>query len=251
MPYKNNIIILTTGSSGSSVLAGLIAKQGFWLGEDTKKLNFDTYENGELVDLNIQLLEMAGFKRRDCNDLPPPSIENVKALKHSKDLTIFKEFVQKCKQNSPWLWKDPRLSYTIHFWAMFEEVRDCNFIFIDRDPKQSYSGLVLSRKIPMSYRQQLTMNTNYKMSCDLFFEQYDLPVYQFLFEDLIMYPEKFIRSINENFDFNITMDDLRQIYRGNLYQKRYNKGSFLKARFYYFLYRFIKKDYIKFPRDNL
>jgi hypothetical protein len=67
---KSNIVILTTGSSGSSVRAGIIATQGYWLEYKTKKLDFDTYENARLVNLNMYLLRASGLKRRDCNDFP-------------------------------------------------------------------------------------------------------------------------------------------------------------------------------------
>lgn len=67
-----SVIILTTGSSGSSVLASVIAREGFWLGTKTAILDFNIYENAELVKLNISLLRKAGYRRRDANDLPPP-----------------------------------------------------------------------------------------------------------------------------------------------------------------------------------
>lgn len=246
---NKNLIVLTTGSSGSSVLTGLIAKQGFWLGEKTKKLNFDTYENAELVDLNIKILELSGFKRRDCNDMPAPSIERISELINEVDPTPFLKFLKKCKKNQPWLWKDPRLAYTIHFWAQFKDIKNADYLFIDRDPKQSYAGLILSRKVPMSYQEQIIMNQNYKKSCDSCLEKYGLSIYRCLFEDLILEPEEFIQNLNNEFGFNISIHDLTEVYKGNLYTKRYNRWSLLKAKIQYLLYKHIKKDYIRFPRS--
>jgi hypothetical protein len=46
---RKNVIILTSGLSGSSVLAGLIANAGYWVGDETfKKDDYDTFENREL-----------------------------------------------------------------------------------------------------------------------------------------------------------------------------------------------------------
>lgn len=246
----NNLIILTTGSSGSSVLAGLISTQGYYLGEETKHLNFNTYENSELVDLNIQLLEHITFKRRDCNDIPPPDVERIRNLHATLDLRPFESFVQKCNQKGPWLWKDPRLAYTIHFWAQFEDVCRADYLFIDRDPCQSYSGLILSRKIMMHFKEQKEMNQNYYKSIEQFIAKQNCQLHSFLFEDLILQPEKFLRRLNKKFQWNIKMSDLKNIYKGNLYRMRYNKSDFLKANLCYYAYKYLKNDYIKFPRSE-
>ncbi len=112
----DNLVILTTGSSGSSVLAGLIARQGYWIGRKTAHLHFNTYENADLVALNIALLRKAGYLRRDANDLPPPDVSRLEALRDTEDLATYRAFVEECERHRPWLWKDPRLAYTIHFW---------------------------------------------------------------------------------------------------------------------------------------
>jgi hypothetical protein len=57
-----NVIVLTSGLSGSSVLTSLVAKAGYWTGETHKKHDYDTYENTELLDLNLKILAPAGSK---------------------------------------------------------------------------------------------------------------------------------------------------------------------------------------------
>ena len=62
-----NVIILTTGISGSSVITGLLAKSGLWAGDDTVfKDNitgkYETYENQKLVNLNTSLLKEVGLE---------------------------------------------------------------------------------------------------------------------------------------------------------------------------------------------
>lgn len=246
---KHNVIILTTGSSGSSVLAGVIGSQGYWLGAETKKLRFDTYENAELVDLNIEILKASGFNRYDCNDIPPPSIGAIRDLASRIEIGPFNKFIEKSINHSPWLWKDPRLSYTIHFWAQLIEMNSIKFIFITRDPIQSYSGLILTRKMPMSFSQQLTMNQNYEKSCEAFFVEKGIDCFRCIFEDFILDPEKFIQKLNTYLDLKISIKDVKSIYRGRLYKRRYDQFSFLKAKLYYLLYRYIKHDFIRFPRN--
>jgi hypothetical protein len=61
-----NVIVLTTGLSGSSLVTGFIAKNGFWNGSETVVKNnstgqYDTYENNALVELNDALIQEIGF----------------------------------------------------------------------------------------------------------------------------------------------------------------------------------------------
>ena len=89
---KQNLIILTGGLSGSSVLAGLINKAGYWLGTKTTKVKYDTFENSKLVELNIKLFRNSGYFWRGVDDIPPPSAELILKKANSLDLLIFNQF---------------------------------------------------------------------------------------------------------------------------------------------------------------
>lgn len=247
---QRNTIILTTGSSGSSVLAGILGTKGYWLGERTKQIGFDTYENAELVDLNIELLRLSGFNRRDCNDIPPPSIGKMKVLADSRNIERFRLFVEKCNTRGPWLWKDPRLSYTIHFWKSLLDLNAIDFIFIEREPRQSYAGLLLKRQVPMSYAQHNLMNQQYKQSCKQFFAENSLQFLHITFEKLLAQPDRCLEEIGSHLNFNLTINDLQRVYRGELQRKRWPVLYFYKAVLFYFGYRYILRDYIKFPRTD-
>ena len=55
---KHNVIILTHGISGSSVVSALLAQAGYWLGEETRiKPGYNTFENSSLVSINENLLK--------------------------------------------------------------------------------------------------------------------------------------------------------------------------------------------------
>lgn len=243
-----NLIIFTTGSSGSSVLAGVIARQGYWLGEATKQLTFDTFENSELVDLNITLLKKSGFRRRDCNDLPPPNIKSLREVSVTLDLEPFRKFLKKCEMHRPWLWKDPRLAFTIHFWAEIHDFTDAKIIFIRRDPRQSYGGLILSRKTPISYKEYTAINNNYENSFLEFVKSKNVNhVLTLTFEDLLLHPLVVLENINNYLGVNISIADLKAVYKGKLGRLRYSFLDYLNARVQYLVYRYILNDYVRFP----
>jgi len=246
-----NIIIFTTGASGSSVLAGLLASQGFWLGHETAKLQFDTYENAQLVDLNIQILRKAGYSRRDANDLPPPDVQRIEALIKTEDLGPYTAFVKECENHRPWLWKDPRLAYTMHFWRHIVDVKSVKFVVITREFDQAYAGLIHSRRVYMSPKQYKLINDNYIKSIDLFFKKVGTrSSVSLTFEDLILSPQRMIQQMNEALETSLSVETLERVYKGKLYKKRYHHFDYFRA-----LGKFIIKmaigDVQRFPRREV
>ena len=234
---KKNIIIITPGQSGSSVLAGVIATQGYWLGEDTKKLSFDTHENAGLVDLNIKILEMMGFKGVLKTDMSRDFFAKMKRIAGSIDSDPFRRFINECDAHSPWIWKDPRLSFTIHLWDQLMDMKKCKFILITRDLVQDFAGSVLKRKSALSLRERKTLSEKYKTSWNLFFENRGLDCFKCTFEDMLLDPEAFLERLNPFLDTTLTVADVKSVYEGELYKKRYGPFSVTKAGLYYILYR--------------
>lgn len=147
---RPNVIILTGGYNGSSVLTGLLARAGFWLGNSTAKVRYETFENQKLVDLNIKLLKSSGFRWNDVTELPPPSIVEIEKLSLNLSVHEFERLVHECNSNKPWLWKDPRLCYTIFFWRRFIDLDRCRFILMTRDIKQTWTSAILKGS-PISF----------------------------------------------------------------------------------------------------
>jgi hypothetical protein len=247
---RKDVIIFTSGSSGSSVLAGTLGQKGYWLGDETKKLRFDTYENARLVDLNKELLRATGFKRHDCNDIPPPSIEKIRELYFKSNVKKYVDFVGQCNENRPWLWKDPRLSYTIHFWDRLIDLNNIDIVFIERDPYQSYAGLLLSRKVPMSFSQHNLMNSNYVSSFMTFIHNNQLKYFHLIFEDLLLHPERCLSELGAYLGIELHRSDLENVYKGSLSKTRWRYHDFFRAYMTYFGYKYLRKDVVQFPRGE-
>src|SRR5437867_1497162 len=105
---KDNVVILTTGLSGSSVLTGLIARAGYWPGDSTHKKEYDTFENQELVKLNKALIDDAGFKGDYMTQFSPEAIRRVSTIDATAGKDRYRMFINTCDGHRPWIWKDPR-----------------------------------------------------------------------------------------------------------------------------------------------
>lgn len=247
---KKNIIILTGGLSGSSVLAGLLATKGYWLGSETKKIRYPTNENSRLVDLNIEILQRSGYGWDDAVDIPPPSVASIQAIAGQADLAHFKSFVAECHDNSPWLWKDPRLCYTIYFWKNFLDLSNCKFILMSRDIQQAWTGIVLKGKMPITFDDLNVVETNCLEHSKAFFKQENLDFLPVVFEDLLVDPQKTIQQLNAFLEIDLNLQDFISVYKGPLYKPRWSKLDAHKAAIKLAGYKYIKQDIIAFPRKK-
>ena len=245
-----NVVILTSGLSGSSVLAGLLGKAGYWLGHETKKIGYDTYENSELVDLNRRVLHDSGFFHEDAGDLPPPSIPRIAALAEGGRLEVYRRFLQKCSENAPWVWKDPRLCYTMFFWNRIHDFSSSRFIFATRDSRQAWTGLVLRGRVNMAWEDYLRIERNDEDAAQRFLRKHSIHAHSVAFEDLILQPEEVIEGLNNFLGTSITMADFRNIYRGSLGSLRWSRTDFVRARLKVTIAARVLRRGVTFPQTD-
>src|SRR5215472_209946 len=75
-----NVIILTSGLSGSSVLTALICRAGYWSGDRThKKPHYDTFENERLIELDCRIIAEAGYRGNYLLEFSPEAIAEIEA----------------------------------------------------------------------------------------------------------------------------------------------------------------------------
>ena len=226
---KKNVIILTHGWTGSSVFSALIGKAGYWKGDNThKKPDYDTHENKELIQLNNRLMEELGFEGDHEHEFSLETIENMAKRAEGIDLSPYQAFVDKCEQNKPWIWKDPRLTWTIRVWAKLLDLQNVAFVILTRDDEQAWISCNLRRHI-QSRRFTKAYNHGITSSLEKFLNDNQCGFVRYEFEDLLLTPEKTIEELNGFLDINLTMEDLTSVYRYPLYKKSRNWKDKLEA----------------------
>jgi len=244
---KSNLIILTPGLSGSSVLTALLSKSGYFLGDNTAKIQYDTFENQKLVEHNISLLRQTGYQRDDPGDIPPPSVEKIRALHNNIDIAPYIDFIKECEKSSPWIWKDPRLSYTMFFWKELLTMNDCNFILITREMDQIWTGLILRARLPVSLKNLRKVQGNAISSARQFLNAYSINALELNFEGLLLYPENTLDLLNSFLGLNISRKELSSVYTGKLNRKRWSWHQKALACLYFMLYKAMGKE-VRIPR---
>lgn len=226
---KKNVIVLTVGLAGSSVLTALLSRAGFWVGEETKgKPDYNTWENARLVDLNRRLLREVGFTDDWKMVFRPDYMDRILAGAQKLDPSPYRAFVDDCNQHAPWIWKDPRLWLTIRYWQQFLSLEDLFFLVIRRDPVQAWISMTIRRQI-QSFEYAKNYDNSVHSTITDFLQQTGSPYLDLVYEDLLTKPDKTIDTINRSLGTGLSVDDLRSVFRGKLFRRQHGFSSFLRA----------------------
>lgn len=110
--------------SGTSLAASIFGKKGYYVAHSEKndlqkadRFNPSGYwEASSLMAENKKILRSVGFAHDNTWFFDPISEEQVLAIRKLAPLPGHLDFVDEYNRNSPWLWKDPRLCYTLAYW---------------------------------------------------------------------------------------------------------------------------------------
>ena len=147
-----NVIILTTGISGSSVITGFLTKAGLWAGDDTVYKDnitgkYETFENRKLVELNDSLFETIGVDFEGKARYDANARDRFNNIYSEIDTTKYLDFVDECNAHSPWIWKDPRLFLTIGFWKNCLDLSNTKVVVLHRNSYELWKSLTIKRII--------------------------------------------------------------------------------------------------------
>ncbi len=229
----DNVIILGGGRTGSSFLAGLIARDRFYINH--KKIRNrrgypdGDYENPELVDLDRAILLNSGYGFSKLHWSANVDVEAIKKLSKETTDKKYQDLVNKCERNAPWLWKDPRLCFTIYFWRDRVNLDNIKFVFITRDKEDIFKSFT---KFQVTYTKSEIFNKNdwQNDSVNKFFEEANIEPLHIDYPELKK-KEHIIKKINDFLGTEITKKDYERIYRSN-YRKKEKSWQF-RMRYYW------------------
>jgi hypothetical protein len=226
---KKNLIILTHGWTGSSVFSGLVERVGYWTGSETfKKVDYDTHENADLVVMNRRMMKELRYEGEYEHEFVPSIIEELAVRAQDLDLSPYRQFVAQCNQYRPWVWKDPRLTWTIRVWERVLSTSEIAFMILTRDDTQAWISSNIRRHI-QSMRFTREYNHGITASNLRYVKDRGLPHVQFSFEDLLLRPEATLDSINHFLELSLSMSDLEDVYKYPLRRKSRGAKDFFLA----------------------
>jgi len=232
-PARKNVIVLTHGWTGSSAFSALFGAAGYWLGAETMlKPDYDTFENAGLVRLNNRLLQRLAPDLNHEHCFSDDDVQRIARRAAGVDQPDCREFVALCEQHGPWLWKDPRLTWTIRIWANLVDLRNTAFLVLTRDHTQAWISANLRRHVQSgAFTRQY--NGGITRSNLRFLQERSLEHLQLSFEDLLLAPETTLDKLNTYFGLGLSFEQLKAVCKLPLHRKSRNWRDFVVAMLIY------------------
>ena len=212
-----NVIVLTTGLSGSSVLSGVISESGYWAGNETvikdnSSGQYNTYENVELVELNDRLCDKADFLFDDIAWYKTNGQQVFEEILETTEAASFREFLSSCKSHQPWIWKDPKVWLTIGFWKNFIDPKSTRIILLRRNGFNLWLSQVVKRII---YDYFYLDRAEKKARAELkkYLNENNLEFIQVEFESLVSDTELELEKINQFLGSDIKLEHWDKVHQ--------------------------------------
>ncbi len=211
---KHNVIILTTGLSGSSLFTKLLCKHGYWCGEKTITKNnysghYNTYENEVLVKLNQTLLDKCQVDFSVQDQFDDKLFAQIEKLSQTIDLKPYTAFIKECDNHQPWVWKDPRLIHTLGFWLKLIDRENCRFLYVARRPWWLWVSFLNKRRL-IDYTTLKHYETQSLSKSINALKSWGGLVELFYFDDLISNPKTSLGRLNRFLRISISLEDFKQ-----------------------------------------
>jgi len=175
----NNIIILGTGRSGTSMTAGLFSGGDYFMGDRINKPN-ETNPKGQFEDYHINQLN-ENLIDKVVNSRPEGWIGDTffscRPRKDQKWLSILKKPVDFVKLNdqqihkiqyyaskSPFCYKDPRFSYSLPIWLPY--LTNTKYIIVFRHPSLTINSMLVQK-------QRVTHLSDFKFDRSYLYKVYE------------------------------------------------------------------------------
>ena len=139
-PSRQNVIVVGMARSGTSMTADLFQRHGYFVAAEQAELRSGDkfnpsgyWEASRLLDANREVLRASGYTH-DNTWMFPPIGESCAARVWTLDpLDGHRELIHLYEQNRPWVWKDPRLCFTLPYWWRLMDPSRTSVLLITRD----------------------------------------------------------------------------------------------------------------------
>ena len=242
MNKSKNILIVGMPRSGTSMTTNIFAKQGYFIAENPKKqlragdeYNPSGYwEAQPLIDSNVEILETVGFNYDNTWLFEEIKKETAQAIKSTPPLQRHINLIDEYNSKKPWVWKDPRLCYTLSYWWPLLDSKTTAVLFLIRKPDEIYQSFLRLKWISFSMKDKIKtyqLIKNHIENARETINNLNIPHIEIDYSDYEKKPQETVNLFNDFFNLNLRIDDL-------YYDKKLNHKG-ISGRFKIILEKFI------------
>ena len=217
-----NAIIVGMPRSGTSLTAGIFARKNYYVASDTSRelrpgdqFNpFGYWEAEPLTNYNAAVLGMAGFGfhntwllDRVSPDVAPRIAELQPTIEHRDYVTAF-------AQHRPWVWKDPRLCYTLSYWWPLMDPLTTRVVVVRRDSAailRSFQRLNWRSKSAADQNDVLGRIDDHLAAAMRTIDALQIPYVEINYSDYFSSPALVAGKLSETFHIALSTEDLNAL----------------------------------------
>lgn len=141
-----NALIVGPPRTGTSLAASIFADAGYHLGEiDEPRYRegddhnpFGYFEADAAIERSVEVLHRTGFSHHNTWTSGAISPESAEAIRDLEPTDEHRAFVRRYREHEPWVWKDPRLCYTLPYWWKLMDADRTAVLLVTRDTDDVY-----------------------------------------------------------------------------------------------------------------
>lgn len=215
--------------SGTSLAASIFAKQGFFVAADTAaELHHANahnpggyWEAGALIEANVRVFQRVGYT--DHNTWKFSKIDESQVLKIAtlEPTPADQELVREYEHQTPWVWKDPRLCYTLAYWWPLVNQESTRVLLVRRDAESIFSSFCR-----MGWREKLQEHEldvieridSHLQAAEKAIRDLNIPHVEINYRDYSKDADNVAKLLSDTFEVNLQPGDLG-------YTNKYNSSS--------------------------
>jgi len=222
--------------SGTSMTAAIFARLGYFVAEDEKKQlrKGDEYnpagyfEAEPLIEANAKVFSAAGFPFDNSWLYEPINSDQAHAIFAVPADESHKQLVAKYDHQSPWVWKDPRLCYTLAYWWPMMDPTNTVVLLLKRDPGQIFQSFL---RVNWRHNTRKDKQDTFKRieehiaAAELAIQKFSIPHITIHYSDYSQHPFEVAQRMSEFFSIEL---DASQLGYSNKLNNSTLRGKFMR-----------------------
>lgn len=224
-----NVIIVGMARSGTSLTASVFVKQGYFVTDDpdgqlqaASPYNHNGFwELEDLKDADAKVFSAVGFPYHNTwtdDPIEQHQAEAIFELDHTDD---DRALLARYDNKEPWMWKDPRLCYTLAYWWRMMDADTTAVLLVTRDPKdvwRSFQRINWGNARAKNKSEFIRRIKNHIAFARETIKRLDIPHVEIDYSDYARDPDEVARKLSATFDLELSREDLG-------YESKYNHSG--------------------------
>lgn len=214
-----NVLVVGVPRSGTSMLAGLFVGKGYFAAEpgsgefrEADHANPAGYwEASSLIAHNVEAFHAVGFRHHNTWLYEAISPAQAAMLRDLEPLGIHASFVERYEAHRPWVWKDPRLCYTLPYWWRLVDHTTTRVVMIVRDPEailRSWVRLGWREGTPEARVDVMARIEGHLQAARAAVRMLGIPCIEVHYQDFASAPETTAAKLSDFLDVDLAPSDL-------------------------------------------